>query len=262
MKKIKAVVLRAAGVNCNKETVVALELAGAYRVDEMHINLLKKNKKLFDKYHIMVIPGGFTYGDYVGAGKILANEIKFILFEQIKKFVKQGKIIIGICNGFQVLVKSGLLTIDEKNYTQTFSLIENDSRRFECRWVYLRINQNSIFFRHLPDIIYLPVAHNEGKFVAQKPEDIEKLKSTNRIGVKYCTPDGDTMNVKYPFNPNGAESNIAGIINSAGNVLGLMPHPERFILPQQHPYFYYLNYNNKKISPFGLQIFKNAVNSV
>ncbi len=259
MKKVNAIVLRAAGVNCNKETVVALELAGAFRVDEIHINVLKKNKKLFDKYHLIVIPGGFTYGDYVGAGKILANEIKFVMFEQIKRFIKQGKIIIGICNGFQVLVKSGLLTIDQKNYTQTFSLIENDSRRFECRWVYLKVNSNLMFFKNLPETIYLPIAHNEGKFVASNEKAIKTLKKKNLIAVKYCNPDGSDINVKYPFNPNGAQENIAGIVNSDGNVLGLMPHPERFIFSQQHPYYNYLRYNNKKIFPFGLQIFKNAI---
>lgn len=259
MKRISAIVLRAAGVNCNKETVLALKMAGAYKVDEIHINVLRKNRKLLDTYNIMVIPGGFTYGDSVSAGKILANEIKFILFDRLKRFVKQGKIIIGICNGFQVLIKSGLLAGDGK--TQTFSLIENDSRRFECRWVYLRTNPKSIFFKNLPDIIYLPVAHNEGKFVSKTEIDIKRLQDTGRVALNYCAPDGDILNVQYPFNPNGSKFNIAGILNTDGNVLGVMPHPERFIFPQHHPNYNHLIYNNITIIPYGIQIFKNALHS-
>jgi len=259
MNRVNAVVLRTAGVNCNKETVFALELAGAYRVDEIHINRLKKNKKILDKYHFMVIPGGFSYGDYVAAGKIFANELKYIIFDQIKRFVEKGKIIFGICNGFQILVRSGLLSTDEKNYTQTFSLIDNDSRRFECRWVYLKTNRKSKILEDLPDVIYLPIAHNEGKFVADNSKSIRDLKVDNRIAFQYSMPDGSLNNIIYPFNPNGALENIAGITNSEGNILGLMPHPERFVLAQQHPYYNYLKEKNIKIEPYGLKIFKKGV---
>ncbi|MBN1898741.1 MAG: phosphoribosylformylglycinamidine synthase I [Spirochaetes bacterium] len=259
MKKVKALVLRAAGVNCNKESVKALEMAGAARVDEIHINVIKKNSSLLKDYHLMVIPGGFSYGDYVGAGKILANEIKFILYDSFKEFVREGKIVIGICNGFQILVKTGFLTLDESLYDQSFSLIENDSRRFECRWVHLKINTGSLFFKKLPEVIYLPVAHNEGKFVAGQQENIHNLKDQNRVGLYYCMDDGSVCRGQYPFNPNGAEKDIAGIINSKGNVLGMMPHPERFILSGQHPFYQSLKWNKMKIHPFGLEIFKNAV---
>ena len=254
MKRVSALVLRAAGVNCNKETVEALNIAGAYRVDEIHINFLRKNKKIIRKYNILVIPGGFTYGDNVSAGKILANEIKFLLIEELKRFIKKGNILLGICNGFQVLVKSGLLSMDEKNNKQTFSLIDNDSKRFECRWVYLKVNKDKIFFKNLPDIICLPVAHNEGKFVTN--EISEEFK--NRIALKYSLQNGEIANGRYPFNPNGSLLDIAGITNKEGNVLGLMPHPERFIFDVQHPNYYNLKLKNR-IFPYGLEIFKNIV---
>lgn len=257
MKKVTSLVLRTAGVNCDKETVQALKLAGSDTVDLLHINVLKKQKKIFKKYNFIVIPGGFSYGDTVSAGKILANETKFIFKKEIKDFLKKGNLLMGICNGFQVLVKSGILS-DNKTSTQSYSLIQNDSRKFECRWIHLKINNNSFWTENLPDVITLPIAHAEGKFVIKNKDLLKKLINNNVI-FQYCDETGNEKNTEYPVNPNGSLLNIAGIIDKSTQILGIMPHPERFINNFHHPYWNHLKINNKENSPFGLQIFKNAI---
>ncbi len=176
--------------------------------------------------------------------------------EEIIKFAKSGKLIVGICNGFQVLVKSGLLPFTVGN--QSVTLAHNDSGKFECRWVYLKRVQSSEFrvqsfwMKNLPEIIQLPVAHAEGKFYATD-KTIDELEKTGLIVFKYCDENGKKKG--YPYNPNGSIGNIAAITNPEGNILGLMPHPERFVTKYQHP----LWTRNKNIEPFGLIIFKNAV---
>jgi len=256
MSKIISLVLRTAGINCDKETVEALKLAGSNKVDLLHINKLKKQKKMFTKYDLIVFPGGFSYGDTVSAGKILANEMKFIFKEEIEKFLQRGKFIIGICNGFQVLLKSGIFS-SKKKFEQTYSLIENDNRRFECRWVYLRVNRNVFWTKNLPEVISLPIAHGEGKFVTTENE-LKRLQQEDQIVFQYCDKNGNIVK-DYPINPNGSLLNIAGITNSTGQILGMMPHPERFHKFFQHPFWTLLRYNEEFFLPFGLQIFKNAI---
>lgn len=224
MKKVKAVVLRTAGTNCDKETVCAFEAAGA-DVDLLHINEFIRGNRSLDPYKILAIPGGFSYGDDIAAGKVLANELKHKLRDKVEKFIRSGRLVIGICNGFQVLVKTGFLPYS----TLTF----NDSGKFEDRWVYLKnVNRGKCIFTRGIDTIYLPVAHGEGKLVTDRKALME-FKRDDEIVFKYVDDEGKESG--YPWNPNGSMENIAGICNKEGNVFGLMPHPERHLIRYHHP---------------------------
>lgn len=249
--KPKVLVIRAAGTNCDVETAYAFELAGA-DAERVYIDEVK-NKDL-SYYHIIALPGGFTYGDDISAGKILANEIKYTLREQFIEFIEKEKLIIGICNGFQVLVKCGILPAFKSYFeSQSVSLVTNDSESFEDRWVYLRVNaERSVFTKGIEPIITLPVAHAEGKFVVKDDRILKDIE--DHIVFLYVNRNGDAAG--YPYNPNGSVLNIAGITDKSGRILGLMPHPERHVSYLQHPY-----HTRRRCSEVGdgLQIFKNAV---
>lgn len=260
MKKPKACVLRAAGTNCDKETAFAFLKVGA-EVELAHINKFISGQRNFSDYQILAIPGGFTYGDDIAAGKILANELRFKLAQEVKKFIQDGKLIIGICNGFQILVKAGLLPGNDA-WLQEASLTINDSAKFEDRWVYLRSPVRlfarspvkCIWVKNIPEIIYLPVAHGEGKFVTQDKEVLQRLKKNKQIVFQYCDGKGGLKG--YPDNPNGSQENIAGICDTTGRIFGLMPHPERHINVLQHPRWMQ---NKNRQAGDGLQIFRNGV---
>jgi phosphoribosylformylglycinamidine synthase len=237
MNKVKVLILRTAGTNCDYETQAAFEICKA-SVERVHVNeLIEKKDKIFD-CDILVFPGGFSYGDDISSGKILSNEIKNKLGDQVKKFALSGKPIIGICNGFQVLVKMGLLP-DPEIFKQISTLSYNDSGRFECRWVYLKREKNSenksvcIWTKNLPDIISLPVAHGEGKFIVENEKLLKSLNENNQIVFRYCDKKGGVP--RYPFAPNGSTEQIAGICDKKGTIFGLMPHPERYVYALQHP---------------------------
>ena len=273
MVLVKAIVLRAAGINCDMETEYALELAGA-KAERMHINRIIENKTLLDEFQIIVFPGGFSYGDDVAAGKILANQIVHHLYEPIQKFIDDGKLVLGICNGFQVLVKAGILPGSneklategtentEKNQlskigNQSVTITYNDSGKFEDRWVYLAPQTERCIFIEPGRQIYLPVAHGEGKVVTKDKATLGKLKSEGHIAFKYVDKNGKEGN--YPINPNGSVDSIAGLTDVTGRVLGLMPHPERHVRPTQHPHWSRLK--NKQDGD-GMTIFANAVRFV
>ncbi len=260
--KPKAIILRTAGTNCDYETRYALEKAGA-DVDLVHVNQLVKDKGLLSSYHIFVLPGGFTYGDDIAAGKVLANQLRHHLLDELTRFVDDGKLVIGICNGFQVLIKMGLLpgingTQPSFNeYRQEFTLTYNDSNKFEDRWVYLKSFSDKSVFIDKDCLLYVPIAHAEGKFVAGDGGELENLGKSGQIIFKYVDKDGNIAN--YPWNPNGSLDNIAGICDSTGRVLGMMPHPERYIEPTQHPRW---TREGLKAEGDGIAIFRNAVNYV
>ena len=256
MLKPKVCILRTAGTNCDKETAFAFSKAGAV-AELVHINgLLHKQNKIED-YQILAIPGGFSYGDDIAAGKILANELRFKLIDDIRRFVSDGKLIVGICNGFQVLVKSGLLPGND-DFTQEASLIINESGKFEDRWVYLKSsesgvrNHKCVWAEGLPEIIYLPVAHGEGKFITKDNSFLERLKAKSQIVFRYCDDKGKFAG--YPYNPNGSSDNIAGICDETGRILGLMPHPERHVEVSQHP-----RWPRTERAGDGLAIIRNGV---
>ena len=250
MARVKTLILRAPGTNCDVETVVAFQQAGS-EVESAHVNELLHRETLVSDYQIMVIPGGFTYGDDISAGKILANELRLKLGEDIQRFVDDGRLILGICNGFQVLVKSGILPRLTDENSQPLTLAGNDSGKFECRWVYLRVNETSpcIFTRGI-STMYLPVAHAEGKVVAE-PRIVEELNV-----VLYYADETGNIQAGYPYNPNGSVDNIAGICDASGRIFALMPHPERFVRWTQHP-----RWTREPLRNYGdgLQIFLNAV---
>jgi phosphoribosylformylglycinamidine synthase I len=257
MEHIKAVVLRAAGINCDMETEYALKLAGA-DAQRVHINRLIEDKSLLDEYQILVVPGGFSYGDDVAAGRILANQIIHHLTDAMRKFVDDGKLVLGICNGFQVLVKTGLLPGNGDNGRQgTVTITYNDSGKFEDRWVYLEPQTDRCVFVETGKRIYLPVAHGEGKVVTQDEDTLAHLKSQGYVAFKYVDKNGDEGD--FPVNPNGSTDAIAGLTDSTGRVMGLMPHPERFVRKTQHPHWSRLK---DKDSGDGMTIFNNAVKYV
>lgn len=220
---VKALVLRVEGTNCDQETVNALQVAGA-ETTLAHINQLLKKKDSLENYDILAIPGGFSHGDDISAGVILAKQLKFLLGKQVRQFVEERKPVIGICNGFQVLVKTGLLPgnqgIMEK---QEATLAFNEKGIFYDDWVQLEPQENKcLFLKKIKERINLPIAHAEGRFIAEQ-EILEELEENKQIVFKYVK------------NPNGSINDIAGICNPEGNVFGLMPHPERFLNAHMHP---------------------------
>jgi phosphoribosylformylglycinamidine synthase I len=257
MAQVKAIVLRAAGINCDMETEYALELAGA-KAERVHINRIIEDKKALEKYQIIVIPGGFSYGDDVAAGKIMANQIVHHLYEPIQKFIEDGKLVLGICNGFQVLVKAGILPgWDSTNNRGAVTITYNDSGKFEDRWVYLAPQTERCIFVERGRGIYLPVAHGEGKVVTKDKATLEKLRNGGHIAFKYVDKGGKEGN--YPVNPNGSVDSIAGLTDATGRVLGLMPHPERHVRATQHPHWSRLK---NKQNGDGKTVFANAVRFV
>ena len=278
MAQVRAIVLRAAGINCDMETEYGLELAGA-KAQRVHINRIIEDKGMLDDFQIIVFPGGFSYGDDVAAGKILANQVVHHLSEAVEKFIDAGKLVLGICNGFQVLVKAGILPGDCKESAtegisprdrentekerllkadnQSVTITYNDSGKFEDRWVYLAPQSERCVFIERGRQIYLPIAHGEGKVVTKDQATLERLKSEGRIAFKYVDKDG--QDGEYPVNPNGSIESIAGLTDGTGRVLGLMPHPERFVRATQHPRW---TRREKDADPDGMTIFNNAVKHV
>ena len=255
MNAVKAMVLRAAGINCDLETQYALELAGA-QAERVHINRIIEDKSLLDGFQILVIPGGFSYGDDVAAGKILANQIKHHLYQQVQKFIGDGKLVLGICNGFQVLVKAGILPFTDTT-GQPVTVTYNDSNKFEDRWVYLAPQTQKCVFIEQDRQIYLPIAHGEGKVVTKDKPTLEKLQAEGFVAFKYVDENGKEGD--YPVNPNGSVDSIAGLTDATGRVLGLMPHPERHVRHTQHPRW---TRNKDEKDPDGMTIFNNAVKYV
>ncbi len=258
MKKPRVIIIRTAGTNCDKETAFAFESAGA-AADMVHINELTNRTRVLDDYHILALPGGFTYGDDIASGKILANELRYKLEVSLQKFVSAGKLIIGICNGFQILVKAGLLP----NLSGDFSDIEatltlNNSNKFEDRWIYLQKPAHKcIWTAGIDKVISLPVAHGEGKFIPRNKDVLSKLKKYGLIALEYTDKGGQSRD--YPYNPNGSIENIAGICDRTGRVFGLMPHPERHMSVYQNPYWTKEYGKKSEREGDGLIIFKNGV---
>ncbi|MBO0791185.1 MAG: phosphoribosylformylglycinamidine cyclo-ligase [Ktedonobacteraceae bacterium] len=250
----RALVLRAPGINCDRETAQACRLVG-FETERVHINeLLKAPQTLLD-YHFLVIPGGFSYGDDLGAGALLAKNLTIHLGAQLRQFVDEGRPVLGICNGFQVLVRAGLLpgSLPPAQLPEQATLTNNASSLFECRWIHLAaLPSHCIFTRGIEHLLELPVAHGEGQFVLKG--DVEQLIERGQAPLLYATSSGETQQVAYPDNPNGSPGNIAGLCNKRGNVFGLMPHPERYVNALQHPQRRAMTHGQGD----GLLIFKNA----
>ena len=235
-----ALVLRAPGTNCDRETALALELAGA-RPERVHVEALLAGEADLDRFGLLVLPGGFSFGDHLGAGALWAHRL-IAAQEALARFVEDGRPVLGICNGFQALLRLGLLPGG--------ALGANASGRYECRWVRLQRPKNaSTPLLAGIDRISLPVAHGEGRYVAESDAELRRLWERGNVALVYVDDDGPTA--AYPANPNGSDGAVAALSNDAGNVLGLMPHPERAVLPGMAP--------AGREDGVGLAIFRNAV---
>jgi phosphoribosylformylglycinamidine synthase I len=242
MPQPSVLILRAPGTNCDQETAFAFERAGA-KTETLHINRLLENPLLFEQFQILCIPGGFSYGDDIASGRILGNQIQHHLADELMKFKDHGKLILGICNGFQILMKSPVLLPPDREKGPAATLTTNDSGKYEDRWVHLAAHGGKCVFLQGIERIYLPVAHAEGKFVARDQSVLKDLDAAGQLVLRYASPLplGEGLGVRaegilpFPENPNGAQANVAGVCDSTGRVFGLMPHPERHLDPIQHP---------------------------
>jgi phosphoribosylformylglycinamidine synthase I len=236
----RALVLRAPGTNCDRETVHALTIAGG-DAEAVHMERLLAGGVSIDDYRLIVLPGGFAFGDHLGAGALWANGLA-ALGEPLHRFVESGRPVLGICNGFQALTRLGLLTGG--------ALAANASGHYECRWVWLEkpANVTTPFLDGI-ERMSLPVGHGEGRFVAESEERLAEMQASGEVALVYRDAQGRPGG--YPVNPNGSQGAVAGLTNRAGNVLGLMPHPDRNAVPGLAP--------AGRQDAGGLRLFENAV---
>jgi phosphoribosylformylglycinamidine synthase len=264
-------VLRAPGTNCDVETAHAFALAGA-TADRVHLFRLLESPELLRDYQALCIPGGFSYGDDLGAGVIFSGHLRDQLHDSVYEFLQSDTLILGICNGFQVLLKSGLLTRSpdaaDGSAAQTMTLTWNSNSRYTDRWVRLKVASSSCVFLRGMDEFESPIAHAEGRLAVREPGVIDELRRNDAIAVYYWSDSatqqleevGDITRVDVlpePENPNGSVANIAGLSDSTGRILGLMPHPERYLFATQHPQWTRLGLRGEGE---GMKIFRNAVN--
>ena len=266
MSPVKTLVLTGYGLNCDYETAYAFELAGA-RSQRVHINSLVDGSVPLDGFQILAFIGGFSWGDDHGAGVVQAVRMKTRMGDRLLDFIEKGRLIIGICNGFQCLVNLGLLPGIGGDYARrSVALTHNDCGNFRDDWVHLCVDTstNCVFTKGL-EHLELPIRHGEGKFVTD-PQTLESLQANGQIAVRYATAEGAPANGTFPHNPNGSMGDIAGICDSSGRVFGLMPHPEAYNHWTNHPQWPLLKEkikrgqvpSNAPITP-GIQLLKNAV---
>ncbi len=257
----RVLVLRAPGTNCDEETAYAFRLAGAI-AERVHVNELVANAALASRYQILCLPGGFSYGDDIGAGRILASRMRRHLAGLLRDFTDRqaDRLMLGICNGMQVMMRLGVLT-DGLPLGHAATLAWNAHGRFEDRWVHLAIDPQSpcVFLRNLTNV-YLPIAHAEGRFLASNATVLQQMQAAGRLALRYSQPAGIVHNqaLEFPLNPNGSQANVAGVCDASGRIFGLMPHPERHLDPTHHPFW-----TRRRELPEhgeGLVIFQNAVN--
>jgi phosphoribosylformylglycinamidine synthase len=267
----RVLIVRAPGTNCDAETAHAFAVAGG-AVDEWHVNRVLDAPQRLADFQIFCVPGGFSYGDDLSAGRIFGSKIAHGLADSLQEFHAAGKLILGVCNGFQVLLKTNLLALPG-DAGPAATLAFNDSGHFECRWVRLAVTPGNCVFLQGISEMDLPVAHAEGRFVTRDAAVFAKLEQAGRIVARYRSQADSTFQsanrnphsaisalppslVPYPDNPNGAMGDVAGICDASGRVFGLMPHPERFVDPTQHPRW--MREPKREIGD-GLRIFQNAV---
>lgn len=268
MSEPRVLILRAPGTNCDLETAHAFRRAGGLP-ERWHIQRLLEQPRACDDFQILCLPGGFSYGDDIAAGRILGNQIRHHLRDTLWRFRDAGKLILGICNGFQILMKSGLLLADETDGVPPATLTNNDSGTFEARWVRLEVTSALCpLFAGLGEFD-LPVAHAEGKFVPRRPQVLQELARAGQVVLRYrpreweaaepSATDQQTERVMYPDNPNGSHGDVAGVCDTTGRVCGLMPHPERFVEMFQHPRWTRRGNGGGAGAGEGLRVFQNAV---
>ncbi|MEQ9407889.1 MAG: phosphoribosylformylglycinamidine synthase subunit PurQ [Fuerstiella sp.] len=272
MNSPRVCVLRAPGTNCDIETAHAFEMAGG-SADRLHLFRLLDDPTLLSQYQILCIPGGFSYGDDIGAGVIFSRQLRGKLNDVMCEFLHRDKLVLGICNGFQVILKAGLLmrrgieSSEDSDFEHDITLTWNNSGRYTDRWVRLKVASSKSVFLTGVDELEVPIAHAEGRIAVAADSVLEDLRANQQIALCYWSDDAARMAetvedvtriavLPEPFNPNGSIANIAGLSDSTGRVLGLMPHPERFLFATQHP-----QWTRRRLTGAGqgLKIFQNAV---
>jgi len=267
--RVKAIVITGYGTNCEMEMAHACKLGGAEQVDIVHMSELLHGEYRLDDYHLLNLPGGFLDGDDLGAGQAGAHRMKYAevagsgekVQDQLLKFIKDGKLIIGVCNGFQLMVKMGLLPGFDKQYDRRqVSLTHNDSGRFEDRWVTLLVDQNSpcVFTKGLTSL-YFPVRHGEGKFIAKDDATLKRVQDEQLVALRYANPETGQPTMDYPYNPNGSPDAIAGICDPTGRLFGMMPHPEAFLHRTNHPRW---TREDLPEEGQGVALFRNGINFI
>ena len=270
---VRVAVLFGFGINCDRETAAVFDMVGGTS-ERLHVNHLVQGNRSLEEFDILAVPGGFSFGDHLGSGRLLGNRLRFALRDQLQKFVNSGKPIIGICNGFQALVKTGLLPGPENaslepDLIQRASLTLNNTGRYEDRWVTLEFDSESpcIWTKGIQRI-ECPVRHGEGRFVMPTDAELDRLSTNHQLTVRYVDPlteSGLGLSddlLPFPLSPNGSMRNIAGICDPTGLVFGLMPHPEAFYTMWLHPEHTSMNLEDDEWEGSGLQIFRNAVEYV
>lgn len=250
----KVCILRSDGANCDEELFYAFKKYGA-DPQFVQVNELRADPKKLKNFQVLALPGGFSYGDDIASGKVLAVELMSFFKEEISEFILKKRIVIGICNGFQTLIRTGLLPYNNPGQMQA-TLSHNESGHFECRWVKVKTQQSACNFLPKDEVIDIAVNHGEGKFFAP-PALIDKIEKDKLVFARYVDEQGKPTQ-QYPANPNGSINAIAGLCDPSGRILGMMPHPEKFVDITQHP-----NWRRKSIEkPHGAIIFENLINFV
>jgi phosphoribosylformylglycinamidine (FGAM) synthase-like amidotransferase family enzyme len=270
MSLAKAVIITGNGTNCEMEAAHACRLAGFDEVKVAHISEILYGEVRLEEFHFLNLTGGFLDGDDLGSAKAQANRFKYArisgsnehLLDQLLRFIRDGKLILGVCNGFQLMVKMGLLpSLGGELLKQTATLTFNDCGRFQDRWVYLKNNpaSPSVFTRGIKKGIYLPIRHGEGKFYVDSPEILDKIEDLNLSVLKYSDQAYSAPTMDFPLNPNGSMNAIAGICDETGRLMGLMPHPEAFVHKTNHP-----RWTREELPEEGdgLTLFRNAADYI
>lgn len=269
MAKAKAIVITGNGTNCEREVATACRLAGA-DCDIVHIAELLAGRRQLDDYQFLNLAGGFLDGDDLGSAKAGANRLQHArvagsdetLADQLQRFISAGKLVMGVCNGFQLMVKMGLLpALGGDHRIQSATLTFNDGGHFEDRWVELVVDPASpcVFTRGL-DRLYYPVRHGEGKFVPASDEVLAAIENRHLAALRYCDPQSGAPTMAYPYNPNGSTAAIAGVCDETGRLFGLMPHPEAYVHRTHHP-----RWTREPGLPeegMGLWMYRNAVDFI
>jgi phosphoribosylformylglycinamidine synthase len=236
LSEAQVLVMRGPGTNCDAETAAAIVELGA-KAEVVHVNRFIKGKRSLEEFHGLVIPGGFSFGDRIRSGAIFGKMLSYSLRRELQSFVDEGKPILGICNGFQVLIESGLLPFGEVG-EPTLALAKNASARFEDRWIYLLKCNSSLFTLKLKNISRMPVANAEGRVVLPLGEEermLAQLEENHQVALRYCSAEGEVAQGEYPLNPSGSYADIAGLTSPEGTILGMMPHPERAFYRYMYP---------------------------
>ncbi len=237
-QQVKVLVITGFGLNCERETSVAFQQAGA-TAEMVHLNDVIAGRRKLEEFHVLALIGGFSFGDHLGAGTVFANRLKHRLAEDLRRFVEDGRIIIGICNGFQTLTRLGLAPcVNDELFVPEVALAQNQQGTFRDDWVTVKTNPHCPCpFLNGIERLPVPVRHAEGRFVARDEAVLQKLEANNHVAMRYVDPEDDQPAGELPANPNGSVNAIAAVCDSTGRRLGLMPHPEAHLTPYNHPHW-------------------------